>query len=105
MAFGQLGKRIDRLTVAANFEVQNGTPVAVRSHGGNLLTAFDTVTFFHKKFIVVRISTEVGIIVFDDNKLSVADKSTPTVHHLPRGSGMNVLATASAYLDAFLRRW
>ena len=104
MPFGQLGEWVDGFAIAADFEVQNSLATAVCSHSGNLLTAPDTIAFFHKKFVVVRISTEVSIVVFDDNKLSIADKSTPAVNHLPRCSCLDVLAIASANLDAFLSR-
>ena len=66
-------------------------------HGRYALAFLYCLAFFNQQRRVVPVSTEVGVVVLDDNKLTIADESTTRVNDPPRGRGHDHLAGPAGY--------
>ena len=64
-------QRADGPAILANFKMQDRFSITPNPHRRYLVTGDHLVTFFYQNFLVVCIGTQKGVIVFDDNKLSI----------------------------------
>ena len=80
---GKVPKGIDWFSVATNLEMQHDSALARTSHVGDVFAAPHLVPFPHVQPLVVGIGTQDAAVVLDDDKLSVADESTPRIDDAP----------------------
>ena len=61
------------------------------THGRYALAFIYSLAFFDQQRLVVPVGTQVGVVVFQNNKLAVADKSTTSVNNPARCGGTDGL--------------
>ncbi len=88
----QILSRVNRHAVASDFKMQSRFAFRTLTHRRDSLTFLDCFAFFNQKRRVVPVGTEVGIVMFDDNKLSVTDESTACIHDTSGCRGLNSLS-------------
>ena len=71
--------RVNRLAVASDFKMQSRLAFRPLTHGRYALAFVYFLAFFHQQRRVVPVGTQVGVVMFKNNKLSVADQSTTRV--------------------------
>ena len=64
---------VNRFTIAPDFEMQSWLLSRTLTHSRYALAFLYCVAFFHQQRRVVPVSTQVGVVVLDDNKLTVSD--------------------------------
>ena len=87
----QILSRVNRLAVAPDFEMQPRLAFRPLTHGRYALAFIYGLAFFDQQRLVVPVGTKVGVVMFQDNKLAIADKSTAGVDNPARCSGTNGL--------------
>ena len=87
----QISSRVDWLAVASDLEMQSRLAFWPLTHGRYFLAFFYLITFFDQQRRVVPVGTEVGVIMFENNKLAVTDQSTACIDDIPRCRSMNSL--------------
>ena len=80
----QMLPRIYRLAIAPDFEMQSRLSFRPLPHGRYALAFLDFLPFFDQQRRVVPVGTQVGVVVLENNKLTVADQSTARVDHMAR---------------------
>jgi len=80
----QISSRVDWLAVASDLKMQSRLAFRPLTHGRYFLAFFNLFTFFDQQRRVVPVGTQVGVVVFEDNKLAVTNQSTARVDHIPR---------------------
>src|SRR5210317_877590 len=88
---GQIPSRVNRLAIAPDFEMQSRLPFRPLPHRRNLLALANGVPLLDQQLGVVPVGTEVGVVMFKNNKLTVADQSTAHINNPAGGRGNNSL--------------
>ena len=70
------------------------------THGCDPLAFCNCLSFFYQQLGVVPVGTQVGVVMFKDNKLTVTDQSTARVDHPPGRRGNNGLSGFAVDQDA-----
>ena len=92
--------RVNRLAVAPDLEVQPRLAFRPLTHGRYLLAFFYGLPFLDQQLRVVPVGTQVGVVMFKNNKLSVADQSTAGIDNAARSRGQYGLAGLPSIKDA-----
>ena len=87
----QISSRVDWLAVASDLKMQSRLAFRPLPHGRYLLAFFYLITFFDQQRRVVPVGTQVGVVVLEDNKLTVTNQSTARVDDIPRCRSINSL--------------
>ena len=74
-------------------------PARSQTHSGDDLAPFHRVALRNNQLVVVPVGTEIGIVVLDDQELSVADQTVSRVHDPTGGRGSDVLTDLTADAD------
>ena len=74
-------------------------PAGSQAHSCNDLTLFHRVALRNNQLVVVPVGTEIGIVVLDDQELSVTDQTVSRVHDPTGGRGSDVLTDITADAD------
>src|SRR6056297_1091243 len=79
--------------------MQQGTISRSAPHEGDDITGFYAFPFTYPERPVVPVSAQVRLTVLDNNKLAVADESTPAVHHFAvrRSANFHAVGTPDAH--------
>jgi len=75
---------VNGFAILTNFKMQYRSVVIAGTQSGDVLPGCHTIAFFHEDLAQVAVSTQESIGMLDDDKSSVARKSTTAVNHLPR---------------------
>ena len=86
--------RVNRLAIAPDLKVQSRLAFRPLSHRRDLLALVYCLSFIDQQRLVVPVGTEIGVVMFKDNKLPVPDQSTPGVHDASGSRGVYGLAGA-----------
>ena len=74
-------------------------PAGPQSHSCDDLALFHRVALRNNQLVVVPVGTEIGIVVLDDQELSVADQTVSRVNDPTGGRGSDVLTDLTADAD------
>ena len=69
----QILSRVNRLAIAPDFKMQSRLLSRPLTHCRNTLAFLNMFAFSDQQRRIVPVSTQVGVVVFQDNKLSVTD--------------------------------
>ena len=84
---GSSARRIDRLALLADLEVQLHAVGVGRAHLGDLLAALDGLVVLDQQRLVVRVGGEVGRVVLEDHQVAVAAQAGAGVDDAAVGGG------------------
>lgn len=93
---------IDSLTILSNFKMQLGSIRAAASELCNNLPGFYILPFLHQNLAVVGVSTEIVLVVIDDNQITVTQQSTARVYHVTTGGGFYSIPRISSNINTFI---
>src|SRR5450756_688675 len=96
----QIFRRINRLAETTHFKMKLDFAGIGVAHLGDLLSARDALPFFHQHFIVMRVSTEISLIVLDDDQLAITAQPAAAIYHLAGCAGQNRLPELACDIDA-----
>ena len=88
----QILSRVNRHAIAPDLKMQSRFAFRTLTHRRNFLARSYRFAFFDQQRLVVPVGTEVSIVMFEDNKLSVTDESTTRIHNSSRCGGSNSLS-------------
>jgi len=97
--------RVNRLAIAPDLEMQSRLAFRPLPHGRYFLAFFNLLSFFDQERRRVPVGTQVGVVVFEDNKLAVSDQSTARVNHSPRRRSDYGLSGLTVYQYAGSGTW
>ena len=80
--------------------MQQGITIVCITHLSDRLPFGDPVTFLYQDLSIVPVSTQIFIVVFDDDKPAIANQSTPAVHDSACFGSTDLTAAAPTDLDA-----
>lgn len=73
---------ITRVSIDADFKMQQGLIAVVPAHFGNLPAGRHPITFRDQPLFIVCIGAQHPIAVFDDDEFTVANQAITAVNHL-----------------------
>src|SRR5674476_174762 len=88
----QIFCRIDRFAETAHFKMKLYLAGIGLAHECDFLSARDALPFLHQYLVVMRISTEVGIVVLDDDQLAITAQTAAAIDHLAGRAGHDRLS-------------
>lgn len=80
--------------------MQQGLTIVGLPQFSNCLTFGDLLTLTDQQLPVVPVGTQIFIVMFDDNKLPVANQSTATVNNFSGFGGSHRISGISGHLDS-----
>src|SRR5688500_11225872 len=101
-------QRVDRFSILANFEVKLYEVTVRISHFSDFLSFGHCLSLFHQKFIVMGVSAEVRVVMFDNDHLAIAAQPLAAVNHFARSGcshRLSRLACNINTLGAFRERF
>src|SRR5438105_14758448 len=99
---GQVARRIDRLALPPDLEMQLHAVGVARAHLRDFLSLAHRLVFLHQQGLVVRVRGQIRVVVLEDDQVAVAAQARACVDDTPVGGRQHGITGLAADVEALV---